>query len=320
MLVFDSASVPSRDRHSALVDSITSAASATFMTPDRGAESLHLKMNRWDLGGVEVIDTKCSAHTLRRSPRQTARGEVPMLAITCGLKGSGVHRQLDREVKVQPAGVWATDLSLPYIHRVTDTWTTTAKIPFSMLGVPRELVSPALEHLNSSPLARVFSHHLADVRQIGDDVNDAAVASLGTATLALARALLISVSGDDGLRRGALEDILLLRVKAYVREHLRDSSLDPATIAAANHVSVRMLYKTCARANLQLEQWIIEQRLERAREDLARSTTTHVSVTGLGQRWGFASASHFARRFRSAYGMSPREWQALNRTARERRV
>ena len=313
MLVFDSASVPIRDRQSAIVDSITSAAAATFMTPERGDENLHLRMHVWDLGGVEVVDARCSAHTLRRSARQTAGDDEPVLAITCAHRGRGVHRQLDHELEVQPSAVWATNFGQPYAHHVTDTWTTTAKVPLRLLGVPDDLVRPALEHAGRSPLAPLFRHHLARVRQVADDLNDAAAASLGTATLALARALFVSVSGDDELGREALDDILLMRVKAHIREHLADVDLGPTTIAAAHHVSVRQLYKACAQADLQLEQWIIAQRLERVREDLARMTPAPFPISKLAQQWGFASASHFARRFRGAYGMSPREWQALNR-------
>jgi len=313
MLVFDSASVPMRDRQSAVVDSITSAAGATFMTPKRGGENLHLRLHAWDLGGVEVVDAKCSAHTLRRSARHGSSDDEPVIAVTCGLLGRGLHRQHDHERTVQPAGIWATNLAEPYVHHVTDTWTTTAKVPLRLLGVPHDLVDPALQRVGRSPLAPLFSHHVTHVRELADDINDAAMASLGTATLALARALLASVSSDEELAREAFEDSLLPRVKAYVRARLADVDLDAASIAAANHVSVRQLYKVCAKADLRLEQWIIQQRLERAHEDLAVATPTPVSVSALARRWGFADASHFARRFRDFYGMSPREWQALNR-------
>jgi AraC-like DNA-binding protein len=156
------------------------------------------------------------------------------------------------------------------------------------------------------------------IREVADNVNGVAVASLGTATLALARALLASVSNDAELEREALEDSLMPRVMAFIRTHLSDASLDAASIAAANHVSVRQLYKTCAQADLRLEQWIIRQRLECAHEELALATQTPVSITAVAHRWGFTDASHFARRFRSRYGMSPREWQALNRHDRRR--
>lgn len=313
MLVFDSASVPMRDRQSAVVESITSAAGASFMTPERGGERLHLTLNAWHLGGVEVVDAKCSAHTLRRSSRQSSGDDETVIAVTCGRLGRGLHRQHDRELTVKPAAVWATNLAQPYTHHVTDTWTTTAKLPAHLLGIPLELVDPALGQIGRSPLAPLFHRHMMHIREVADDVNGVAVASLGTATLALARALLASVSNDAELEREALEDSLMPRAMAFIRAHLADASLDAASIAAANHVSVRQLYKTFARADLRLEKWIIQQRLECAHEELALATQTPVAIAAVAHRWGFADASHFARRFRSFYGMSPREWQALNR-------
>jgi AraC-like DNA-binding protein len=312
VLVFDSAAVPIRERHDAIVDSITSAAAATFMAPERDSGSVHLRMHRWDLGGVELVDAQCSAHTLRRSARQTGGESEPVIAITCGRKGRGLHSQLKRETTVQPAGVWATNLARPYVHRVTDTWTTTVKLPGHLLGIPHDLVDPALQRVGSSPLAPLFLQHVAHVRQVADGVDGAAAAAVGTATLALARALLTSVSDADELSRPPRADILLIRVKAYIRDHLTDPALGPATIAAAHHVSVRHLYKVCAKADLQLEQWIIRQRLERVREDLVRTNPAQRSVSATARRWGFVSASHFARRFRDTYGMSAREWQMLN--------
>jgi AraC-like DNA-binding protein len=62
-----------------------------------------------------------------------------------------------------------------------------------------------------------------------------------------------------------------------------------------------------------LEKWIIHQRLESAREELALPTHAPVPIAAVAHRWGFTDAGHFARRFRNLYGMSPREWQALNR-------
>ncbi|MDX2681609.1 AraC family transcriptional regulator [Streptomyces sp. NY05-11A] len=39
-----------------------------------------------------------------------------------------------------------------------------------------------------------------------------------------------------------------------------------------------------------------------------RGSRTIAAVAG---RWGFLSAAHFSRVFRSAYGLSPREWRDI---------
>ena len=312
MLVFDSASLPARERYGAIHDAITRAASATIMAPARGGENLHLRMHAWDLGGgVEVVDARCSAHTLRRTGRTD--DIEPTYLITCGHKGRGAHHQLDHAMPVRPSAVWGTDLTRPYVHHVTDTWTTTAKVPRDLLGVPPSLASPALHRIGASPLAPLFNRHMAEVREVAGGINGVAAKSLGTATVALARALIASVAEDDRLDRDAMGEILLLQVKEFVRAHLTDRDLDPQVIAAANHVSVRHLYKTCAEAELHLEQWIIAERLAGAHEELSRATSTRMSIAATARRWGFSSTSHFARRFRDAYGMSPSEWHTLNR-------
>ncbi|WP_307853105.1 helix-turn-helix domain-containing protein [Kitasatospora sp. RG8] len=41
-------------------------------------------------------------------------------------------------------------------------------------------------------------------------------------------------------------------------------------------------------------------------------------MAAVAGRWGFASASHFSRAFRAAYGVSPREWQAASGRAPSR--
>jgi len=319
MIVFDTTEVPVQQRRDAIADSLTSAASATSMSPEGSPETLHLTMGIWDLGGVELVDARCSAHTLRRS-RAAKSDEAAVVAITCCLKGWGVHTQRRHQVTVRPDRLWMTDFSVPYVHQVSDTRTITAKVPLHLLGVPHDLAGTAQEHLGKSPLAALFFRHLLEVRRVADDLQGPAALAVGSATLDLARAVFASVADDERLGRETLEDVLLLRIKTFVREHLGDPTLDPSRIAAATHVSVRHLYKTCARANLRLEQWIIDQRLAAAREDLARRESGSVTVFEVSYKWGFANPSHFTRRFRGAYGMSPREWQAASRQGAPRQL
>jgi len=312
VLVLDTASAPRRERLDLAVETLASAASATSFTPSVSDE-VHLKMEVWDLGGVTIFDTACCAHTLVHATPPS--DHEPSLLLTVGIKGTGVHSQPTHEVLVRPSVVWATDLTAPYVHSISDTRTLTAKIPHSLLGAPVEVVRTGLRNLHRSPLASLYSRHVTDVCRVADDVDGAAALSLGTATLSLARALVASVSPEGVARRDALEDVLFLRVKEFVRLHLADPDLDAQTIAAAHFVSVRHLYSVCAAAGVRLEQWIIEQRLARAGEELARATS--LTIGEVAFRSGFRSAAHFATRFRRTYGVSPREWQAVHRAAED---
>jgi AraC-like DNA-binding protein len=310
--VLDSALVPPRDRLDMVVESMASAARATAFTPSGPEGRVRLTMTAWELGAVDVFDAECSAHTLRRGARATSDYEPPSLILTYGLRGAGTHSHLGRDLPVGPSQLWATDLTAPYVHRIEDTRTITAKVAIATLGIPHDLLRQTLVHIGESPLAPLFVNHLTETRRVAHLLDQPASAALGTATLSLARALVASITDDDRLGREALEDTLLLRVQAFVRRHLGDPALDAASIAFAHHVSVRHLYKVCARAELRLEQWIIRERLARAADELARTAPARGTITAVARRWGFTSPSHFTTRFRAAYAVTPREWQALH--------
>jgi AraC-like DNA-binding protein len=314
VLVIDSATVPRQDRLSFVVESVTGAAHATSFTSRAEGRGVHLSMSVWQFAGVNVFDTECSAHTLRRAGPARS-DEEPAFFFTYGLKGVGAHHQPGRQMAVRPSGLWATDASAPYDHHVTDTRTLTARMTHEALGIPMDVVRPTLDRLHLSPLAPLFTHHVREVRRVAGHVNDVTASQLGASTLSLARALVASVAPDSRTSREVLDEALILRVKSFVRQHLGDPRLNAQRIADAHFISMRQLYKVCANSDLRLEQWIIEERLARAAADLSRSSLSRMTVGEIAGRWGFTSAAHFATRFRGTYGVSPREWRAINRAS-----
>ncbi|MGW9136943.1 helix-turn-helix domain-containing protein [Streptomyces sp. NPDC055681] len=102
----------------------------------------------------------------------------------------------------------------------------------------------------------------------------------------------------------------LSRIRAFIELHLPDPDLSPESIALAHHVSVRYLHKLFQSEGTTVSQLIRLRRLEACRYELGRSPRRRLAVAAVAHRWGFASASHFSRVFRAAYGMSPSEWRA----------
>jgi AraC-like DNA-binding protein len=49
--------------------------------------------------------------------------------------------------------------------------------------------------------------------------------------------------------------------------------------------------------------------LERARRDLSDPAQSSVAVHDIAERWGYTQQSVFSRSFRSAYGVSPRDYR-----------
>ncbi|MDR6975030.1 AraC-like DNA-binding protein [Streptomyces sp. 3330] len=102
---------------------------------------------------------------------------------------------------------------------------------------------------------------------------------------------------------------VLGRVLEYVELHLTDPDLSPEVIARAHHISVRYLHKLFKDEGTSVGRWILRRRLEECRRDLMRHGRGGRTIAAVAARWGFLSATHFSRVFRSAYGMSPREWR-----------
>ncbi|GHK01486.1 hypothetical protein SY2F82_32830 [Streptomyces sp. Y2F8-2] len=102
---------------------------------------------------------------------------------------------------------------------------------------------------------------------------------------------------------------LIRQVRAHVDSNLWDRELTPAGVAAAQHVSIRYLHKLFEGHDCTVGRWIQHRRLTEARRELARPGRNDTTVSAVARRWGFASATHFSRSFRAAYGVSPSDWR-----------
>jgi AraC-like DNA-binding protein len=312
MLLFDTDTIARRERAEAVSASMLDATLSTDLV-HHDPDDVWLRIAAAQVGPVEFVHVSTSGMDTRRTARQVASDEAPTVALSLGMGRRSAIEQDGDEIAGRLSALNLVELTRPYrsyIPHGTRGWSV--KIPLHELALPPGTVRQARRGIASSPVHAVFRQHL---RAMGDQVErlDVGLSSsmLGTATVALARALIASATDEDRIAREAMADTLLLRVQAYVRAHLSDPRLTPQMIAAAHHISVRHLYKTFADSGLRLEQWLIALRLEGARHDLATSDGRRRTIAAVAHRWGFANPSHFTHRFRAAYGMTPREWRAL---------
>ncbi|MFF3516951.1 helix-turn-helix domain-containing protein [Streptomyces sp. NPDC002573] len=116
--------------------------------------------------------------------------------------------------------------------------------------------------------------------------------------------------GDGAEAEGGQErDALVRRVRAHVDANLWDRGLTPASVATAQHISIRYLHKLFEDHDSTVGRWIQHRRLEEARRELARPGRDDTTVSAVARRWGFANATHFSRSFRARYGVSPSDWR-----------
>jgi AraC-like DNA-binding protein len=101
------------------------------------------------------------------------------------------------------------------------------------------------------------------------------------------------------------DSALWIRICAFVDANLADQDLRPAMIAAAHHVSPRLLRKVFQQHGETVTGRIRARRLERCRLDLLDPVLAGRTVAAVGRRWGFTVPAHFTRVFRNTYGMPP---------------
>jgi AraC-like DNA-binding protein len=309
--VLDTAELPARDRIDAVFAAMMAASASCYVTHEDPHGTIRSRMELWDLGSATIFSMRSTGIRLLRTAKQASDELAPIIALSLQQLSDGRHHQLTRRRVVRPGELMLMDLSAPYDF----SWSGLGgagclQLPIDQLGLPVDLIRRAAGCLDSSTLYPLVTAHIAHL--VGDAERlsqDPAAPALGNASVELVRALLASAAHSDRYARDALSESLLTRIRAYVRQHLTDPELRPATIAAAHNISVRYLYKICARAEFGLEQWIIGERLERAREELIRPESRWRPIAVIARRCGFTDPTHFSRRFRAAYGVTPREWR-----------
>ena len=282
-----------------------------FADPGAAARA---RLDAWDVGGVAVLRADLTGDpVLARSGRSAREDVAPAVSFAVQEVGVGMHEQFGAQRTVPRGGLVLTEVAAPYAHRWVGHGVCRAlQLPVSRLGLPVDDVRRALPLAHRSPLYGLVRAHLTEVtRDAGQLAGEPLVHALACATVDLARALLASVAGPAPSAADVAAETLLTRVRSYVRQHLTDPGLDAEQIAAAHAVSVRQLYRVCAAAQLSLEQWIISQRLECARAELAAPRSRDRSIAVVARRWGFTDPSYFSRRFRATFGLTPSEWRQV---------
>ncbi|MBI2969720.1 MAG: helix-turn-helix domain-containing protein [Gammaproteobacteria bacterium] len=124
----------------------------------------------------------------------------------------------------------------------------------------------------------------------------------------------------NALDMGNVEDPTPIRVtqlchiKQYIIANIRDPSLSPTMIAKAGGMSSRYLHWLFHSANDTVKQFVFRQRLDFCVRDLLNPRMRHRKISDIALSWGFQDATHFSKRFKQQYAMSPREFREKMRS------
>ncbi|CAM4411855.1 helix-turn-helix domain-containing protein [Nocardia ninae] len=313
VVVLDTDALAPSDRVEAVVATVQDASAPTHVVLKPSDRPVHAHLDAWQFGQVSLVQAQMPDLELVRTPKQVRVTPSSLVAVEVQRRACSRLTQGDVQHELTPGDLFFMDFDLPYELDWHGGGTTALFLPEDQLGIPKALIRSVLGTVRHSALASLVTKQIALMGESAEALHaDPAAPELGAACIEMVRALFSSAAGGSEDSTALPEDVLVQQVRDYVRRHLLDPDLCPAGIARAHHISVRYLYKLCERAGLSLEQWIITERLERARNILARPDARQRSIAAVAHRHGFRDQTHFARRFRAAYGMAPSEWRRAN--------
>jgi AraC-like DNA-binding protein len=314
-IVLDTTALPAADRvasfRSAFGD-VTVPSDVRLEDPDR----FNARLDWWQFGRVGLLRADLTTGSkIVRTVRQAHRQLTSAVLISTQEQGDAFVAQHGGSELLQ-TGLACTDLTAPYEFVCPRGARGLAlQIPTEDLALPMSLILRAQKRLATSTMSGLVRWHITEVARQADTLSaDPGAAGLGTASVELVRALLVSAAADRSAP-DVLAETLLTRIRVYVRQHLTEPDLRAERIAAAHHISERYLYSLCSNAGFSLAHWIMSLRLSHACQELVSPRHLSRSIAVIAHRSGFADASHFSRRFREEFGMTPTEWRRAATTS-----
>jgi len=277
----------------------------------------------WGLGEMLVSRVAADPHLASRTRRMIAMREAGYYKVGLITRGSCRLTQEGREALLRPGDLAIYDCRRPYTmafgeaHQMSFLMFPCGRLRLPPAAVDQVLVTPVSSRESTGSLVAPFLRQLvANLEQ-----------SKGTVNCLLAGNLLDLLATMFGERAGApptdpatVGRSLLLGVQAWIDAHLGDADLDPVTIAAANHISVRYLHKLFHADGTSVARWVRERRLDNCRRDLEDPALAQRDVQAIARRWGFVDAAHFTKIFKASFGEPPGAYRRRDLVARQQPV
>jgi AraC family transcriptional regulator, positive regulator of tynA and feaB len=253
---------------------------------------------------------------IERSVRDTSDG-ADALVLCIRVSGRALVEQSGSEFIQGPGTMTLTDMARPLKHIYStrsEAVTVTAPREALVARIGNSAAFFTRPISTSGPVAGLASEFLALAFNRLDELDESASERLGEQALDL---IALAFSMERGKAVTAISSpraTALLRLKATIEARLSDPNLRLAEVAGAAGISVRYANNLLAEENLSLERYILGRRLERCRRALEDPLQAHRMIGDIAFSWGFSDLSHFNRRFRAQFGMTPGE---LRRTRQE---
>lgn len=263
------------------------------------------------LAELSIARITSQRQRVQRTARDIDRSAYQGYYVNLQVRGSSLMVQDGRSTVLRPGDIAVVNTTRPFTFDFQDDFQQLSLYaPKSLLvngsGTP---IATATRVATATGAGAAVRHALLSLTG-GDLSTDTAARLAGHACGILAIALdrPAGLNPSAAPRSGALrQDRLHATALADIEEHLTDSDLSPATVAARLGISVRLLYSVFAGRRHSFATEVRRRRLDYAWRDLQDPARAHLCVIDVAVEAGFTDVSSFHRAFRREYGRTPAE-------------
>lgn len=272
------------------------------------------------LGELQFSSLRSNGRQVRRTPARLAASSDDHYLMLLLREGQVTVQQDGRSALLQPGDMVIKDCTRPF--------TMCFAPPFHDIQVLRLERGQVECHVRdtgaltattmpgSGVAVRLLRTMLDALRDDTARMNPASALNISDAVAGVVGAALRELPTATCVETSNLRTYHLTRIKAYVRQHLRDPRLSVASVAAAMRLSPDYVAKLFSGEPVPLSRWLWQLRLDACRRELADPMRAGRTTSEIAFSWGFNDAAHFSRSFRGRFGMAPREWRLLSAAAR----
>jgi AraC-like DNA-binding protein len=246
------------------------------------------------LDTVHLARVKGSAHVVERPADVIRRSPSDAIAVYFAVAGEAFFYSDDGVLTLRPGQALICDADRPFMRGFARGLEELAvKVPRSVFrdvtGLS-ELCAPVVtESRSARTLEKMVSRALREQATAEE-------------TLLRLLAAMVDAGGDPGVAH-------LANAHAFIEDHLTETGLHAAQVAAAAGLSERHLSRLFAASGTSLPQHILASRLEMAHKLLSDG---HPGTTAaIAAACGFGSATHFSHAFRARFGLRASEVRAM---------
>lgn len=267
------------------------------------------------IGGLDLTELRANVSRVRRTPLHASRSSEDYCLVQLQQAGKGVVCQDGRIAVVNPGDFVVYDCTRPYELMFEDE-----EHHVLVLRLPRSHLEQhvaGLEELTATTVAgdgaagHLLLSMVGALRSQADRLHPASAQGVSDAITQMIAAGLRSLPQANSKRPSNLQAYHIARIKAFVKESLKDPGLSVASVAQAMRISPDHIARLFRAEPVPLSRLIWNWRLEACRRDLVDPRLANRSVSDIAFSWGFNDAAHFSRSFRETYNITPREWRLL---------